>query len=110
MLSQEEKQTVQVLAVSCDNHAESELMIKEMEQYPGPMDYPLLQDKDHRTISRYGIFNPAEFKPGIPYPAVYIIDKEGIVVERLLDAETLSRATNFQIREALQRAGAVGNR
>jgi alkyl hydroperoxide reductase subunit AhpC len=102
-LTPEEKQSVQVLAVSCDNHAESELMIKEIEPYPGPMDFPLLQDKDHRTISRYGIYNPAEFKAGIPYPAVFIIDKEGVVVERLLDAETLSRATNFQIREALQR-------
>jgi alkyl hydroperoxide reductase subunit AhpC len=82
-------------------------MIREIEQWPGKMDYPLLEDKDHKTISRYGVYNPAEFKPGIPYPVVYIINKDGLVMERLLDEERLSRATNFQIREALQRIGAV---
>ncbi len=107
MLSEGEKQEVQVLAISFDTHDESQVMLRQIEQWPGKMDYPLLEDKDHQTISRYGVYNPSEFKPGIPYPAVYIIGKDGLVMERLLDAETLTRATNFQIREALQRAGAV---
>jgi alkyl hydroperoxide reductase subunit AhpC len=71
------------------------------------MDYPLLQDLNHETIGRYGIYNPAESKPGIPYPAVYVINKEGVVAWRYLDAERYSRAPNEEIRAALQRIGAV---
>jgi alkyl hydroperoxide reductase subunit AhpC len=107
LLSEEEKNDVQVLAVSNDSHDESQVMLRQLEQWPGRMDYPLLQDRGFKTIAQYGIYNPAEFKPGIPYPVVYIIGKDGLVMDRLLDQESLSRATNFQIREALQKIGAI---
>jgi alkyl hydroperoxide reductase subunit AhpC len=107
LLTAEDKQNVQILAISNDSHAESLVMINEINNMPGEFDFPLLEDKGHRVIGLYGIFNPAEFKPGIPYPTVYVINKNGMVVERFLDVERGERATNFQIREALVRFGAV---
>jgi peroxiredoxin len=107
LLNEDEKQSVQVLAISTDTHAESQVMLAEIDSMPGKLEFPLLEDKGYSVIGSYGIFNPAEFKSGIPHPAVYIINKEGMVVERFLDAERGTRATNFQIREALQRAGAI---
>ncbi len=107
LIAEEEKQNVQIIAISNDSHAESQVMMTEIGEMPGKLDFPLVEDKGYKVIAGYGLFNPAEFKPGIPYPTVYIINKEGMVVERFLDAERGERATNFQIREALQRVGAV---
>ncbi len=107
LLAPEEKQNAQIIAISNDTHAESQVMLTEISEMPGTFDFPLLEDKGFKVIGRYGIFNPAEFKPGIPYPAVYIINKDGMVIERFIDVERGFRATNFQIREALQRVGAV---
>ena len=78
-----------------------------MSKYPGPADYPLLEDHNHEVIDRYGIYNPAEFKPGLPYPTTYIIDKAGVVVDRYLDAERYTRASNEWVHEGLKKAGAI---
>jgi peroxiredoxin len=78
-----------------------------MSKYPGPADYPLLEDHNHEVIDHYGIYNPAESKPGLPYPATYIIDKAGIVLDRYLDAERYTRASNEWVHEGLKKAGAI---
>jgi peroxiredoxin len=106
LLNETEKQQVQILAVSLDSHDESHLMAEEISKYPGKLDYPLLSDAGHRVVDSYGIYNPAEEKPGIPYPAVYLINKEGAVAYRFLD-ESGRRATNEQVREQLKALGAV---
>ena len=107
LLTEAEKKDVQILAISNDTPDESRVMMTEISQAPGPMDYPLLEDKGHRVIDRYGLFNPAESKAGIPYPTVYILDREGKVAHRFLDEKSGTRATNEQIRGELKKLGAV---
>jgi len=106
LLTPAEKANVQILAVSLDTPAESRTMAEEISQAPGELDFPLLSDVGHRVAATYGIVNPNEVKPGIPYPSVFIINKEGVVAHRFLD-EHGSRPTNEQVREQLKALGVV---
>ncbi len=92
-----------------DTHEESKDLKYQIDGQPGKFDFPLLQDKNHEVVDRYGIFNPAEvsFKPGIPYPTVYLINKDGIVAHRFLDAEKYHRPTNEEVRSELKKLGLV---
>lgn len=92
-----------------DTHEDSRDMTYQIYNHPGKLDFPLLQDVDHQVVDRYGIFNPAEvsFKPGIPYPVVYIINREGVVAHRFLDPEKYHRPTNEELRAELKRLGMV---
>lgn len=94
-----------------DNHEDGRKIIFETEkaEYPGAFDFPLLSDPEHKVIDTYGIYNPLEeeLKSGIPYPTVYIINKEGMVVTRFLDDVNYERPTNEQIRVELFRLGFV---
>ena len=105
-MSPTEKQKVQILAISIDPHEESRLMIEEITKYPGKLDFPLLFDRDHLTVDRYGIYHPAEVKPGIPYTITYIIKPDGTVFHRFYD-ETGHRPGNEQLREQLKALGVV---
>ena len=83
---------MQILAVSIDPHADSQKLLALLAQEPsnkdtraiastrtGPIkiDFPLLEDTNHRVIDRYGLLNPTS--KGWPHPATYVIDKEGKV-------------------------------
>ena len=100
---------MQILAVSMDNHDDTADLIQQTENYPGKLDFPLLEDKNHQTVDTYGIYNPYEesFKPGIPYPTVYIINKDGLVAHRFLNPNTGERPSNEAVREALKQVGAI---
>lgn len=100
-MSQEEKQRVQILAVSIDSHETSSKLARELEKrYPGEFDFSLLQDKDHKVIDRYGIFNGDG--RGWPHPATYVIDQMGIVRWRFIEVDYKKRPTNEQILRALR--------
>jgi len=47
------------------------------------IDYPLLSDKGSETIKAFGIFNTehkeGSFAYGVPYPAVYVVNKDGAI-------------------------------
>ena len=111
LLTPEEKRGVKILGISLDTHEDSAKMISETnrEEYPGVFDITLLSDTPHEVVDRYGIYNPAEesFKPGIPYPITYIINKQGIVTHRLFDQVTYERPTNIQVKTALKEIGAL---
>ena len=107
LLSEKEKQNVQLIALSNDSREDTQGTIIVMSKYEGKADYPLVEDRGHAVIDRWGLFNPEEFKPGIPYPAVYILNKDGVVTHRFLDPKTYHRATNDEIRQALKEAGAL---
>jgi peroxiredoxin len=108
LLTPAEKANVQILAVSLDTTADSRVMAEEISKYPGELDFPLLSDAGHRVAAAYGIVNPNEVKPGIPFPAVFIINQEGVVAHRFLD-EHGPRPSNEQLREPLKALGAVSN-
>src|SRR5215510_11617863 len=100
LLTKTQKERVQILAVSVDNHEESKKFGAMLRQrFEGEFDFPLLEDKDHKVIDRYGIFNPDG--RGWPYPATYVIDPKGIVRWRFVEVDYKKRATNEQIRREL---------
>ena len=70
----------------------------------GEVDFPLLSDPEHRTIDAYGLVDPAyqgQKIHGIPYAAVYVIDKQGRVVWTKIESDYKQRSSNNDIRAAL---------
>ena len=59
-----------------------------------------LSDAGHKVIDRYGIFN--ESGKGVPHPATYVIDEQGIVQWKFVEVDYTVRPTNPQILEALK--------
>jgi peroxiredoxin len=101
-LTPEEKKQVQILAVSVDSHEDSKKFVQKLkERFKGDLDFPLLEDKDHKVISRYGILNPNS--KGWPHPATYVIDKQGMVRWRFIEVDYKKRPANSQILEELRK-------
>jgi peroxiredoxin len=70
----------------------------------GEVGFSLLSDPEHRTIDAYGLVDPAyqgQKIYGIPYAAVYVIDKQGRVVWTKIESDYKQRPTNNEIRAAL---------
>jgi peroxiredoxin len=102
LLTPEEKNRVQILAVSVDSHDDSKKFVQKLkEKFTGDLDFPLLEDKDHKVINRYGILNPNS--KGWPHPATYVLDKQGVVRWRFIETDYKKRPTNAQILEALRK-------
>jgi len=102
-LTTEEKKTVQILAVSIDSHELSKKFVQKLkERFPASeLDFPLLEDKEHKVIDRYGIFNPDG--RGWPHPATYVVDKKGIVRWKFVEVDYTQRPTNEQILQELRK-------
>lgn len=99
-MTKQQKEKVQILAVSTDTREESrkfgEMLRKRFE---GEFDFPLLEDKNHKVIDRYGIFNPDG--RGWPHPSTFIIDPKGIVRWKFIEVDYTKRPSNEQIRKEL---------
>ena len=70
----------------------------------GRIAFPLLSDAGHRTIDAYGLQDPRYLKlkrEGIPYPAVYVIDRTGRVAWARIEKDYRQRPSNGEIRTAL---------
>ena len=70
----------------------------------GTISFPLLSDPNHQTIEAYGLRDPAydgQKFAGIPHPAVYVIDKNGVVAWARVESNYRERPTNEEIRAAL---------
>ena len=94
--------TVEILAVSIDNHDLSRKLVSKLkEKFPGDYDFPFLEDKNHKVIDRYGIFNPDG--KGWPHPATYVIDKQGIVRWKFIEVDYRKRPTNELILSELMK-------
>lgn len=93
---------MQILAVSIDTHGESKDFVQKLEErFPGDFDFPMLEDKNHKVIDRYGILNPDG--KGWPHPATYVIDKQGVVRWKDIEVDYKKRPSNEQILEALKK-------
>ncbi|MBI4525269.1 MAG: redoxin domain-containing protein [Deltaproteobacteria bacterium] len=100
-MTKEEKEKTQILAVSIDSHDNSRLLVRRIkEKYRGDFDFPLLEDRNHRVIDRYGLLNPDG--KGWPHPATFIIDKQGIVRWKYIEEDYKKRPSNEQILQALR--------
>jgi alkyl hydroperoxide reductase subunit AhpC len=99
-LTKPQKEKVQILAVSVDSHEDSKKFAQMMQKrFEGEFDFPLLEDKDHKVINRYGIYNPDG--RGWPHPATYIIDSSGVVRWQFVEVDYQQRPSNQQIRQQL---------
>ena len=70
----------------------------------GEVAFPLLSDPEHRTIDAYGLVDPAyqgQKSYGIPYAAVYVIDKQGRVAWIKIESNYKQRPTIDEIRAAV---------
>ena len=102
LLTKQQKDRVQILAVSVDTHEESKKFAEMLrKRFDGEFDFPLLEDKDHKVIDRYGIFNPDG--KGWPHPATYVIDKQGIVRWKFVEVDYKKRPSNEQILRELRK-------
>lgn len=68
------------------------------------IDYHILADPDHAVIDRYGLFN-AESRRPVPHPAVYVIDKEGVVRWKFIEVDYRIRPSNEDVLAALAEIG-----
>ena len=99
-MTKQQKEKVQILAVSVDSHEDSKKLAQMMRtRFEGEFDFPLLEDKDHKVINRYGIFNPDG--SGWPHPSTYVIDPRGIVQWKFIEVDYKKRPSNEQIRQQL---------
>ncbi len=101
-MTREEKENVQILTVSIDSHEDSKKFVQKLkERFSGDLDFPMLEDKNHKVIDRYGIYNPDG--KGWPHPATYVIDKQGVVRWKFVEVDYKKRPTNEQILQALRK-------
>jgi peroxiredoxin len=102
LLNKQEKERVQILAVSIDSRQTSRQLIQKLqERIPGDYDFPFLEDKDHKVIDRYGILNAAG--KGWPHPSTYIIDPQGLVRWKFVEVDYRKRPSNEQILSELKK-------
>jgi len=101
LLPESSRQTTQLITVSIDTHEESQKFIDLLEKDDGgKVEFPLLQDQDHKVIDRYGLLNPQG--KGWPHPATFVIDKKGVVRWKFVEVDFKIRPTNAAILEALK--------
>lgn len=99
-MTKPEKEKTQILAISVDNHDESKKFAEMLrKRFEGEFDFPLLEDKEHKVIDRYGIFNPDG--KGWPHPSTFLIDPKGVVRWKFIEIDYKKRASNAQIRREL---------
>lgn len=70
----------------------------------GPVSFPILSDPGHKVIDMFGIRNvehDGERFEGIPYPAVYVVDGNGVITWAVVEFDYKKRPTNDEIRAAL---------
>ena len=98
-------ENVKLFAISVDPpETSNDLAGKIASDKRGEINFPLLSDPNHVTIDAYGLHDPAydgEKLAGIPHPAVYVIDKNGVVAWAKVESNYRERPTNDEIRAAL---------
>ena len=90
---------VKILAVSPDGPDDSKQLIRELTDGAGDFPIPLLEDKEHKVIDRYGLLNRSS--GSLPHPATFVIDKTGVVRWRFVEVNYRSRPSNEDVLRAL---------
>ena len=103
LLSPEQRENTEILALSVDEREMQQMMIDRVAKDDGILiDFPLLTDPDHRIIDRYGLFNPNEsrMRP-VPHPTALVIDRNGVVRWKFVEIDYRVRPTSQDILAAL---------
>lgn len=102
LLDSEMKKDTELLAVSVDDTARTRTTITRVSADGTSPDFIFLSDPDHAVIARYGILNPSGGSRGIPHPATYVIDRDGVVRWRDIETDYKIRPTNEAILTAVR--------
>ena len=95
-MNKQQRKETQILAISTDSHADSKKLAARLQAASKDgVNFPLLDDADHKVIDRYGLFNPDG--RGWPHPTTYVIDKRGVVRWKFTETNYRLRPTNKQI-------------
>lgn len=96
---------VSLWAISVDSAEQSKAFAASIARDGGgEVAFQLLSDPQHRVIDAYGLRDPRYARmrrEGIPYPAVYVIDKGGRVAWVRVNRDYRQRPSNQEIRAAL---------
>ena len=103
MLTEEQEETTQILALSVDSPEDLQRMVDKISADDSLTPrFPFLTDPDHRVIDRYGLFNADDARGRqIPHPATYIIDREGVVRWKFVEVDYRVRPGNEDLLAAL---------
>ena len=107
MLTEEQEETTQILALSVDSPEDLQRMVDKIsaEDSLTPR-FPFLTDPDHQVIDRYGLLNPDDSRGRqIPHPATYVIDMKGVVRWKFVEVDYSVRPGNEDVLAALAELG-----
>jgi peroxiredoxin len=102
LLDSELKKSTELLVVSIDGDAQTRQAVARIAADGTAPDFTFLSDADHAVIARYGILNPSGTTRGIPHPATYVIDMDGMVRWRNVETDYRIRPTNTAILTAVR--------
>jgi peroxiredoxin len=102
LLDSEMQKNTELLAISVDDTAHTRQTITKISADGVAPDFGFLSDPDHAVIARYGILNPSGGSRGIPHPATYVIDREGMVRWRDIETDYKIRPANEAILAAVR--------
>jgi peroxiredoxin Q/BCP len=85
----------EIIAISVDNTAKSREMAEKLK-----LTFPVLSDTDHKVIDAYDLYN-AEGK--IAKPALFVIDKRGVVRWVFLNEDYRIRAVDDSVLDELKK-------
>lgn len=93
-----------IVVLSYDSIRKLSIFAKE-QNFP----YPLLSDKGSVVIQSFGLLNdnyqPGTTYYGVPYPAAFIINDEGLILHKFYSSEPKDRPTMQEIADILGRLG-----
>lgn len=104
LLDSELETDTELVVVSIDGDEENGRTFARIARDDGrEPDYMFLSDPQSEVIGRYGVLNPDGGRRGaIPHPAVFVIDKQGVVRWRDVQTDYTIRPTNEAIRTAVR--------
>ena len=107
MLTEEQEQTTQILALSVDSPEDLQRMVDKISADDSLTPrFPFLTDPDHRVIDRYGLFNDSDPRGRqLTHPATYVIDREGVVRWKFVEVDYKLRPGNEEVLAALSGLG-----
>jgi len=102
LLDAEMKKETELLVVSVDDSTGTQKTVARISADGVAPDFGFLSDPDHTVIARYGILNPNGGSRGIPHPATYVIDREGVVRWRDIETDYKIRPANEAVVTAVR--------
>ena len=108
MLTDEQKATTEVMALSSDDPSDLQMMVDRVaSENDGKMvTFTLLSDPGAGVINRYGLYNQDDPRGrAIPHPTTYVIDMEGVIRWKMTEVNYRIRPENVDIVAALEEIG-----